>query len=396
MAIEKAPPEKTSTEAIINQDIFVEKPWIIWVLMFLFWTLFSTALTVQDYIIALSYPEKYETFSWINSALYAFPYFYPWLALTPLIFWFRRKFRFSCWIWTLLVHLLLCLLTVTIYLWVTSAFMVPFVFGKYDFAAIYEDFSKRVYQVGHFQMIVYWAIFGVGFSLDYYKKYREREFEASRLLLRSTKLEAQLAKAQLDSLKMQLHPHFLFNTLHAISALIEDNPKRARRMIARLGELLRSTLDIAEQQTITLEKEIALTKLYLEIEQERFGDMLQVKIDVSPEELECSVPSLILQPLIENAIKHGITDEEKAAVIEIKVLRRNNRIDIFVTDNGPGFSENQTIKLENGIGLSNTKARLEQLYGKDHGFSASNSEKGGARIEISIPCKKTNNKDESK
>ena len=165
--------------------------------------------------------------------------------------------------------------------------------------------------VGHYQIIIYWAILAAGISLEYYKKYRAREIEASRLLLRSTKLESQLAKAQLDSLKMQLHPHFLFNTLHAVSALIDDNPKRARRVIARLGELLRSTLDIAEEQTIPLEQEIALTKLYLEIEQERFGDKLEVKINVSDSDLDCMVPTLILQPLIENAIKHGIKDAKK-------------------------------------------------------------------------------------
>ena len=382
---------------MVSQDVLVEKPWFIWVLMFLFWTVFSTVLTIQDILIWDSNPEKFS--GWLQILMNSFPFFYTWFALTPLIFWFGRKFGFGREkpnFRNVVIHIFLGLLIVTIYLMITSMFIVPVFFEEYDASTIYYKLGDRAYSVAHFQVIVYWAILGVYVSFDNYKKFRERENEASRLLLHSTKLESQLAKAQLDSLKMQLHPHFLFNTLHAISALIEDNPKRARRMIARLGELLRSTLDIAEQQTITLEKEIALTKIYLEIEQERFGDMLEVKIDILPEDLECSVPSLILQPLIENAIKHGITDEKQTAVIEIKVSRRNNQINIFVEDNGPGFSENQTIKLENGIGLSNTKARLEQLYGKEHNFDASNSEKGGAKIEISIPCKKTNNKDEGK
>jgi sensor histidine kinase YesM len=143
---------------------------------------------------------------------------------------------------------------------------------------------------------------------------------------------------------------------------------------------------------IPLEKELALTNLYLDIEQERFQDKLRVNIDFSKENLDCSVPSLILQPLVENAIKHGITDKEKIALIEIKAIKRNKKLHLSVEDNGPGFSEEQTTELqEGGIGLSNTKSRLEQLFGKDHEFIIGNSEKGGALVEIIIPCQKARN-----
>lgn len=372
-----------------NQDILVEKPWFVWFVMFLFWTVFSTVLTIQDLLVWDAKPDKFS--GWWEVLLNSYPFFYTWFALSPFIFWFGRKFGFGSEeknIRNFIIHIFLCLLIVFVYLAFTSIIVVPLAYEKYDVSKMYLEFNRRVYMVGHFQVIVYWAILGVYVSFDYYKKFRERENEASRLLLRSTTLETQLAKAQLDSLKMQLHPHFLFNTLHAISALMDDSPKRARRMIARLGELLRSTLDIAEQQTVTLEKEITLTKLYLEIEQERFGEMLQVKIDIPKNELDCVVPSLILQPLIENVIKHGITNDEEPTIIEIKVIRANNKIQISVEDNGPGFSEVDALKLQDGIGLSNTKARLEQIYGEDHNFTLQNSEEGGAIVEILIPCNK--------
>ncbi len=395
MAIDKSVPNKNHTEKQ-RQDILVEKSWFVWVLMFGFWTVFSTVLTIQDLFIWIEAPEKFE--GWAALLFNSFPYYYSWFALTPLVFWLGEKFRFGEKeknLRNVIIHTFLGVLTVAIYLAITS-FITSWVAGKAsefeNFAAI---FNKRVYMVGHFQFIVYWAILGVYISFENYKKFREREREASRLLLRSTSLESQLAKAQLDALKMQLHPHFLFNTLHAISALMEDSPKSARRMIARLGELLRSTLDISEKQTIPLEKELTLTKLYLEIEQERFQDKLKVKMDFPKEDLDCLVPSLILQPLVENAIKHGITDEEKNAVIEIKAVKRNKKLHIFVGDNGPGFSENQTMEMQDGIGLSNTKARLEQLYGSEHEFNIGNSEKGGALIEIILPCKKARTTDEN-
>jgi two-component system, LytTR family, sensor kinase len=388
--------EKFSTEKMDRRDIWVEHPWFIWVLMFAFWTVLSTVLAIQDYLIWVSSPAKFS--GWTAIFFNSYPYFYTWFALSPFIFFFGRKFGFGRReknLRNLVIHSFLSVLFAAGYLAMTLLFVVPRLYDEYDLATFYREFDKRVYVVGHFQVIVYWAILGVCVSFDNYKKFRERETEAARLQMRSTKLESQLAKAQLDALKMQLHPHFLFNTLHAISALIEDHPKRARRMIARLGELLRSTLDISDWQTILLEKELALTRLYLEIEEERFQDKLRVETEVSGAEMDCQVPSLILQPLVENAIKHGITDGEKIAVIRIKTLHRNDKLHIFVEDNGPGFAVGRMDEPESGIGLSNIKARLEQIYGADHRMSVGKSDDlGGASVEISIPCEKERGTDE--
>lgn len=374
---------------MLEGESLIERRWFIWLLMFIFWTVFSIVLTVQDVIHWYETHEKFESLS--KLVFNTFPFYYTWFVLTPIVFLFGRKLPFGEEeknFRNAIIHVFLGIFVVAVYLAITSFLNLVLVEETLDFQKILVNFSKRSYMVGHFQFVVYWAILGVYFSFDNYKKFRERKSEAARLLLHSTTLETQLAKAQLDSLKMQLHPHFLFNTLHAISALMEDNPKRARTMIARLGELLRSTLDIAEKQTITLEKEISLTKLYLGIEQERFGEMLRVKISVPTEEFDCMVPSLILQPLIENAIKHGVADEKTIAEIGINVDRLNKKIRIVVVDNGPGFQNDRMSNLQNGIGLSNTKARLEQLYAKEHEFNVKNNESGGARIEILIPCSK--------
>ncbi len=382
-----------------NKDVLAINSWVVWLLMFIFWTLISVVLTIQDIVLADMYPEKYHTSTALTFLLNSFPFFYTWFALTPLIFWFGKKFTIgqgSKSARNLIVHIFLSLCTVAIYLCITSVLSIIFVKGIYELSVITDDVIRRAYSFGHFEVVIYWAILGVGISLNYYRKFREQEREASRLIIHSSQLETQLVKAQLDSLKMQIHPHFLFNTLHAISALIEENPKRSRKMIALLGELLRSTLDISDQHTITLRKEIVLTKLYLKIEQERFRDRLHVKTEISPDLMGCLIPTLILQPLIENAIKHGMKDENENTIIKINVSRANNHLQIFVEDNGPGFYKGETKKLEDGVGLRNTKARLEQLYGEDHEFQASNSEKGGAIVKISIPFDLENNIDESK
>ena len=383
-------PKKSFSEFVIKKDFLIEKTWTVWVLMFIFWTVICITHDTQTVLLSHAYPDKYTHYNWIKEISTTFFTFYMWFVFTPVIFWFGKKISFDNkekLVRNLAIHLILSFVTVVTYLFITSPKLLMYP-EKYPNIGIFEHFLDRLYLYTHFELIVYWAILGVGASLDYYKKFRERESEASRLLLRSTKLEAQLAKAQLDSLKMQLHPHFLFNTLHAISALMKKNPTRSRRMIARLSELLRSTLEITDRQTISLKEEINLTKLYLEIEQERFGDKLQVNINIAPEEFDVAVPSFILQPLIENTIKHGIKNLKETAVIEIKTEKENNKLKIFVIDNGKGFPTDKTLQSKDGIGLSNTKNRLKQIYDERQEFKTYNSEKGGATVEISIPYNK--------
>ena len=187
---------------------------------------------------------------------------------------------------------------------------------------------------------------------------------------------------------MQLHPHFLFNTLHSISALVHRDPDTADRMIARLGDFLRLTLDNSGAQEVSLEKELEFLKCYLDIERVRFQDRLTTSLDVEPRALDSAVPNLILQPIVENALRHGLS-HRTAGHLEISAKRYNGSLRIQVKDNGPGLSaitRPKTANTREGLGLSNTRARLEQLYGGAHRFEIENAPGGGLVVTLEIPA----------
>jgi two-component system LytT family sensor kinase len=223
-------------------------------------------------------------------------------------------------------------------------------------------------------LIVCCVVLGLSHALAYYRKFRERELQASNLA-------AQLAQTQLQVLKMQLHPHFLFNTLHGISAMIHKDVELADRMIARLGELLRSTLEHVGTQEVALRDELEFIKPYLEIEQARLGPRLSVYWNIDPEAMDASVPNLILQPLVENAIHHGIGPRVGAGRLDILAWRENGHVHLQVLDNGRGLSANYT----EGVGVSNTRARLRQLYGAEHQFVMRNRPEGGLEVMVAVP-----------
>src|SRR6185369_4509061 len=209
----------------------------------------------------------------------------------------------------------------------------------------------------------------------YYREGREREIHAAAL-------EAQLAQAQLQTLKMQLQPHFLFNTLNSISALNHEDPRAANRMIARLSELLRLTLENDGAQEVSLHQELDFLKRYLEIQQVRFGDRLKVHFDVAPETMDARVPNLLLQPLVENAIQHGLAPFSAPGEIHIHASRENGLLCLRIADSGPGLPASTPSGAPDGIGLANTRARLQQLYGDAHRFELRNGAQRGAVAEV--------------
>jgi sensor histidine kinase YesM len=221
-------------------------------------------------------------------------------------------------------------------------------------------------------------VVGIKSAFSYYQKYRERELVTS-------KLEARLATSRLQVLKMQLHPHFLFNTLNAISELIHKDPESAERMIGDLSDLLRLSFEKLEVQEISLRQELEFLRKYLEIEQMRFHDRLMVEMQISPETLDASVPNMILQPLVENAIKHGIAPRSAGGKIRIGALRNNGTLELSVSDNGIGVPSGDLENLSEGVGLSNTRRRLRHLYGEGHKFDLANAEKSGLRVNLTIP-----------
>ena len=230
-------------------------------------------------------------------------------------------------------------------------------------------------------LLVYGAVIGICYALDYYRKYRERELLASRL-------EAQLAQAQLDSLRMQLHPHFLFNTLNNIVGLVRDNKNQAAvNMLVGFSDLLRHTLDHSTKQEVELREELNFIKLYLSIQEMRFSDRLQIELDIDPATTKAMVPNLILQPLTENALRHGIGRSADSGLVGISSAVEDGHLRLTVYDNGAGLPDNWQLKGSAGIGLANTAARLQQLYDDNHQFDIRNRDGGGVEVVIVMPLR---------
>ncbi len=226
------------------------------------------------------------------------------------------------------------------------------------------------------RLLAYLCIVTVSQAARYALLYREREVLAASL-------EAQLARAELQLLKMQLQPHFLFNALNTIAELAHNDPNNADRLIARLGHLLRLSLEQAGHQVVPLRQEMQILDAYLEIEQTRFEDRLVVRTMIAPEVLEAGVPALLLQPIMENAIRHGTSPRTGEGRIELRAARNDDRLIITIRDSGRGFAVGGP--LSEGLGLRNTRERLRQLYGTEHAFLLETPAGGGALVTIMIP-----------
>jgi LytS/YehU family sensor histidine kinase len=230
-----------------------------------------------------------------------------------------------------------------------------------------------------FAALFYGSILGIASAVDYYRQFRERQ-------LRASQLEAQLANAELQMLKMQLHPHFLFNTLNGITGLVRDNDNPAAvEMLVGLSDLLRQTLDNAGKQQVRLSEELQWLELYLKLQQIRFSDRLQVNIRAEPDTLDALVPNLITQPLIENAIRHGLAPRARPGSVSLSARRDNGSLLLTVRDDGVGLPESWSLANSKGLGLLNTEARLRQLYGSDFRFEVRNREEGGVEALIAVP-----------
>ena len=308
-----------------------------------------------------------------------------WAPLQPAIVWLARRYSLLGGVWkrSLLVHIpafIVCsalhsaaavAITLTVKPWDNMGYPTTF----------WPRFLSRMQGSFGGDLLIYGGIVGVCYAIDYYRKYREREFAA-------TQLEAQLAQAQLDSLRMQLQPHFLFNTLNGIVGLVRDNKNDAAvRMLVGLSDLLRHALEHSDRQEVQLREELNFIKLYLSIQQMRFPDRLQIDLDIDPATSKALVPNFVLQPLIENALRHGIGRSAGAGSIGISSRRENGSLLITVSDNGAGLPNHWQLKTNCGIGLANTAARLQQLYGENHRFDIHNRDGGGVEIEIVIPMR---------
>ena len=231
------------------------------------------------------------------------------------------------------------------------------------------------------ELIIYFALLAAGIARDYFLRYRARQEEAG--LLRT-----QLVEARLEALRMQLNPHFLFNTLHAVSSLVEHDPRGVRRMIARLSGLLRYTLEESKTQEVPLRHELGFLRDYIEIQQIRFQGRLEVIEEIDPETLDALLPGLIIQPLLENAIKHGVSKADRGGVIEIHSRRVGHQLEVSIIDNGPGIESSGDgvgDDSRSGLGLANTRERLQALYGDAQTLSLRSGSDGGTIATVSVP-----------
>ncbi|HKP10568.1 MAG TPA: histidine kinase, partial [Blastocatellia bacterium] len=272
------------------------------------WTLFGVFLASQS---TLAFSRREKPFSWERILLVEMAFAYIWAALTPPVLWLARRFPLER--GRLPLSLTVHVLASVVIGFATRAFrdltFVYFVAG-YDGTLPWTRLFFNSYLFFDYGTLLYWLMLLISYATNYYRRYRVGE-------VRATKLEAQLAHAQLHALRMQLQPHFLFNTLHSISALVHKDPRAADRMIARLGDFLRLTLDSAGTQEVPLHQELEFLKCYLDIERIRFRDRLTTRLDVDPQALECRVPNLILQPIVENAIRHGVAPRSAPGRVEI-------------------------------------------------------------------------------
>ena len=299
---------------------------------------------------------------------------YFWFAVTPLIVSLSRRFRLAGprpWR-SAGVHILASLVF-SAGSFVAFILLSPYMTEVRGHAAPFaQRFTRLLAFQLHLEMLRYWAVVAIEHTLSYHREAREREVA--------------LAEARLEVLKRQLQPHFLFNTLNSISVLMFENVTLANRMLLRLSDLLRGGLADDSPHEVSLERELAFLEGYLEIERMRFGDRLTIDVNVDPATLGARVPNLILQPIVENAIRYGVAAVDRPATVSIRAEKSGNELHLQVRDDGPGLPPGSgRCHMKRGVGLSNTEARLRHLYGSDQKLELLPAEGGGVLVSMIIP-----------
>jgi signal transduction histidine kinase len=308
-------------------------------------------------------------------------YWMAWAAAAPIVIWLSQRFRFERQRWRLplALHVGAGIAFTQLHIFAIFALHrgIAWYFDRALAVGFWPALRNWSIQYTDWEMITYWAIVGVGTALSYQDEARDRALAAA-------KLETTLVETRLQALQTQLHPHFLFNTLHAVSALMHRDVTAADRMVARLADLLRMTLDHIGATEVVLKEELEFVGRYLEIQQTRFQDRLSVRMGVDPDTLDALVPWMLLQPLVENAIKHGISPRPGPGTIEIETQRAGEFLMLEVADDGPGLSRDPLAGSGTGIGVSTTEARLKYQFGSNYKLEFLRRAKG-VRVRVTIP-----------
>ncbi|HEY9401469.1 MAG TPA: sensor histidine kinase [Pyrinomonadaceae bacterium] len=347
--------------------------WMWGLIILAFYTFQALLYVPQTYLFNIG---ANPSFTLLKAIVATFVPFYIYALLIPAVIWLGMRFPLERRVWFkhLLFHLPCSLAFASLHLVflgvansiILSRVMPP---GTYRLPV---SAVGLILGFGAGSMLQYWNAVIASQAINYFFKYREREFR--------------LAQAELSALKMQLHPHFLFNTLNAISELVYSDPKVADQSILRLSDMLRFALDSGKAQEVTLKEEAEFLEKYVEIQRTLMRERLTVRVNIDPETLDASVPNMLLQPLVENAIKHGLAPRPEGGVIDIHARRLDGKLYLEVSDNGLGMPEDRDVTKE-GVGLINTRERLKYLYGEAHTFNLSSFPGRGVTIRIVIPFK---------
>jgi two-component system, LytTR family, sensor kinase len=342
-----------------------------------FWTCVGVLSATQLYFV-------WRVGTWGDAMRMGMPHWYVWGMLAPFIFAADRRWidRLPGWR-RIAAHVPLGIaagmLALLLSYWIQRAI---------DVRDLPESVGTFFLQQSFSNATTYALIAGVSAALGYADQARKREHEAMDLELHSAQLETSLAEARLRLLHGQLNPHFLFNTFNTISALTETDPRTARQVMGRLGTLLRASLDHAGRQEVTLREELVFLEDYLSIERLRFEDRLAVDVHVENGTSDARVPTFILQPLVENAIRHGTAARVRGGHVRVSARTVGTRLILEVEDNGLGLPPGWRLEDHAGIGLSNIARRLEELYGAEQAFTVRDRTRGGVRVEVSLPLRK--------
>jgi two-component system LytT family sensor kinase len=361
-----------------------QRRWARAVLIFGVWTVIGLVFSAQWYFAAF---RSEQPVPWSRALYVQMSWGYLWALATPLVLWLIHRFPVDKQSWRRNVptHLLISSV-LTFIVGIAGHSFLYFIYVRPAGRPYVFQNSLR-HAVGNYTegIGIYLLIAFLASAYGYYQRYRQG-------MLRASQLETQLSQAQLQALKMQLHPHFLFNTLHSISALLYKDAEAARKMITRLGDFLRLTLENSGTQEVTLKQEMEFLRCYLEIERIRFQDRLTTRLSVDPNALDTLVPNLILQPIVENAIRYAIAPRSTPGEIEILAQQEDGFLRIRIRDDGPGLPMDRSVEslFKKGLGLVNTQTRLDHMYGAGHRFEIANDPAGGLAVTLEIPSMREN------
>lgn len=346
-------------------------------IVFGIWTAYGLFSIYQSYLFSRFVSSR----DWLVVVNVSMSMAWIWSVFTPLIVWLTRRLRLTRERWMIRLPIHIVLFVAFNLLDVAIDFLLRPIVG---WPPPDRKYSSALFLQMDANFANYLGIVAITHAVDFQRWYKERRERAAQLELQTAQLESQLTRARLDALKMQLHPHFLYNTLHAISELIHEDPRTAERMVTHLGELLRMALDDAERQEVPLHEEMAFINAYLDIERCRHLERFKVDTDLPHETLGALVPHLILQPLVENALRHGVSTRVNDSRLRIAAVRENGNLVVEIDDNGVGLPSDLG-QIREGVGLRNTRARLSALYGDTFDLRLLHRKEGGTRARLSVP-----------